>query len=192
MSHAKNPSARPWPPATTKSLCPKINCVGPFRQAHPMAARRIPWRVPRRHWPGSLRNSATGWIPNATGSIALAAISSKPACTQSSKDALFRAAHDIKGEAATFGYPPWPRQRKAYAASSSTRPEISRIPVALIGQHVDAVRAIYREYARSDAKKLAATLTTRLREVTDYFLISENRDRPEVLKQLKGPSIVPE
>jgi hypothetical protein len=57
---------------------------------------------------------------------------------------------------------------------------------------VDAVRAIYREYARSDAKRLASDLTKRLREVTDEFLMSQNRDRPEVLEQLKAPSIAPE
>lgn len=62
----------------------------------------------------------------------------------------------------------------------------------LIDQHVDAVRAIYREYARSDAKQLATTLTGRLRAVTDEFLIQENRDRPEVLEQLKSPSLAPE
>jgi hypothetical protein len=71
-------------------------------------------------------------------------------------------------------------------------PDNTPIPPMLIEQHVDAVRAIYREYARSDAKALAAKLTERLREVTDEFLMHENRDRPEVLEQLKGPSIVPE
>ena len=54
------------------------------------------------------------------------------------------------------------------------------------------MRAIYREYSRSDAKDLAATLTERLRAVTDEFLIHENRDRPDVLEQIKGPSIAPE
>ncbi len=108
------------------------------------------------------------------------------------KEALFRAAHDIKGEAATFGYP-----AVASAANSLCRliehtPAESRIPLKLIDQHVDAVRAIYREYARSDAKELAAMLTKRLRDVTDEFLMRENHDRPEVLEQLKGPSIVPE
>ena len=71
--------------------------------------------------------------------------------TDANKEALFRAAHDIKG----------------------------------------AVRAICREYGHSDAQKLATALTKQLREVTDDFLIKENRDRPDVLKQLKGPSIVP-
>ncbi len=68
----------------------------------------------------------------------------------------------------------------------------TRIPIKLVEQHVDAVRAIYREYANSDAKDLAAALNGRLREVTDEFLIFENRDRPDVLEQIAGPSIVPE
>ena len=111
--------------------------------------------------------------------------------TRSNADALFRAAHDIKGEAATFGYP-----AVAFPAESLCRliehtPDIARTPAKLVDQHVDAVRAIYREYARSDAKQLAATLTERLREVTDEFLRHENRERPEILGQLKGPSIVP-
>ena len=116
----------------------------------------------------------------------------KDSYSDSSKVALFHAAHDIKGEAATFGYP-----AVASAADSLCRliehtPDATRIPLKLIDQHVDAVRAIYREYARSDAKELAAMLTKRLRDVTDGFLTHENRDRPEVLEQLKGPSIVPE
>lgn len=112
--------------------------------------------------------------------------------TSTNKEALFHAAHDLKGEAATFGYP-----AVASAADSLCRliehtPDVTRVPLELVDQHVDAVRAIYREYARSDAKKLAARLTKRLREVTDEFLIHENRDRPEVLEQIKGPSIAPE
>jgi len=115
--------------------------------------------------------------------------------TPANKEALFHAAHDIKGEAATFGYP-----AVASAADSLCRliehtPDASRIPLQLVDQHVDAVRAIYREYARSDAKELAASLTTRLREVTDEFLVHENKDRPEVLELISGassPPIAPE
>jgi hypothetical protein len=35
-------------------------------------------------------------------------------------------------------------------------------------------------------------LTGRLREVTDEFLLFQNRDRPDVLEQITGPSIAPE
>lgn len=112
--------------------------------------------------------------------------------TAMNKDALFRAAHDIKGEAATFGFP-----LVAWAADSLCRllehtPDATRIPLKLVDQHVDGVRAIYREYSRSDAKELAATLTKRLRVVTDEFLLHENRGRPDVLAQIKGPSIAPQ
>ncbi len=102
----------------------------------------------------------------------------KDGYSDSTKVALFHAAHDIKGEAATFGYP-----AVASAADSLCRliehtPDVTRIPVKLIDQHVDAVRAIYREYARSDAKELAAMLTKRLRDVTDGFLNSRKSRSP--------------
>lgn len=109
------------------------------------------------------------------------------------REALFHAAHDIKGEAATFGYP-----ALAGAAESSFRliehtPDPNRVPLKLVDQHVDAVRAIFREYVRSDAEKLPARLTRRLRGVTDEFLAHQNRDRPEVLERIRGgPSIPPE
>jgi len=111
---------------------------------------------------------------------------------QTSKEALFHAAHDIKGEAATFGYPAIAAAAESLCRLIEHTPEAARIPTTLLDQHVDAVRAIHREYARSDAKKLTAKLTKKLREVTDDFLMQENRDRPEVLEQLRGPSIVPE
>lgn len=111
---------------------------------------------------------------------------------ETTREALFHAAHDIKGEAATFGYP-----AVASAADSLCRlidfsPDMTRIPFKLVEQHVDAVRAIHREYANSDAQDLAAELTARLREVTDEFLLRENRDRPEVIEQIKAPSLVPD
>jgi HPt (histidine-containing phosphotransfer) domain-containing protein len=112
--------------------------------------------------------------------------------TEASKNDLFHAAHDIKGQAATFGFP-----LVAWAADSLCRlieysSDVTRIPVKLVDQHVDAVRAIYHEYAHSDAKELAATLTKRLRVVTDEFLSHENRGRPDILEHIMGPSIMPE
>jgi HPt (histidine-containing phosphotransfer) domain-containing protein len=69
---------------------------------------------------------------------------------RTTKEELFLAAHDIKGDAATFGYP-----AVAPAADSLCRllehtPDLTRIPYTIIDQHVDAVRAIVREYARPD------------------------------------------
>ncbi|HEX5509073.1 MAG TPA: Hpt domain-containing protein [Pseudolabrys sp.] len=112
--------------------------------------------------------------------------------TQISKDALFRAAHDIKGEAATLDFPAMAAAANSLCRLLEHTPDATRIPMRLVDQHVDAVRAIFREYARSDAKELAETLTKRLREVTDEFLVRENRHRPDYLETIMSPPIAPE
>ena len=65
-------------------------------------------------------------------------------------DALFRAAHDIKGEAATFGYPEVAGVAESLCRLLEHSPQMAGIPTKLVVQHVDAVRAIIREHARPD------------------------------------------
>lgn len=112
--------------------------------------------------------------------------------TKTTKEMLFHAAHDIKGQAATFGYPAMASAADSLCRLIEFTPNSQRIPLKLVDQHVDAVRAIYREYSRSDAVELATLLTRRLREVTDEFLLRENQNRPDILEQIRGPSLVPE
>jgi HPt (histidine-containing phosphotransfer) domain-containing protein len=116
----------------------------------------------------------------------------KSGFTKTTKEALFHAAHDIKGEAATFGYPAVAAVADSLCRLIEHTPDATHIPIKLLDQHVDAVRAIIREYSRSDAKELSAMLTKRLREVTDEFLIHENRGRPEYLETIMGPSLAPD
>jgi len=109
-----------------------------------------------------------------------------------SHDDLFHAAHDIKGEAATFGFP-----LAAPAAESLCRvlehtPDPQRIPLSLIDQHVDAVRAIVREYERPDITDIATALNARLRGVTQEYLMHENRHRPGYLDGVFSPPLAPE
>lgn len=111
--------------------------------------------------------------------------------TYANKEKLFHAAHDIKGEAATFGFPAVASAADSLCRLIELTPDVTRIPLKLVTQHVDAVRAIYREYSRSDARELAGRLTRKLREVTDDFLVRENRHRPDVLEEIRGPSIAP-
>ena len=98
------------------------------------------------------------------------------------REALFHAAHDIKGEAATFGYPWVAQSADSLCRLIEHTPDMARIPFALIDQHVDAIRAIVRESARRDIAQIASALTAKLRQVTDEFLAHENRDRPDVLE----------
>jgi HPt (histidine-containing phosphotransfer) domain-containing protein len=111
--------------------------------------------------------------------------------TEKTHDALFRAAHDIKGEAATFGYPAVSGVAESLCRLIEHTPEMTRIPIALVDQHVDAVRAITREYARPNLAAMAGALTRRLREVTDEFLKHENSFRPDYLESIFAPPLVP-
>ena len=111
--------------------------------------------------------------------------------TEKTHAELFRAAHDIKGEAATFGYPAVVGAADSLCRLLEHTPDMSRIPLTLVEQHVDAVRAIAREYARADLASVAGTLTRRLREVTDEFLRNENADRPDYLESIFAPTLAP-
>jgi HPt (histidine-containing phosphotransfer) domain-containing protein len=111
--------------------------------------------------------------------------------TEQTHSALFHAAHDIKGEAATFGYPEVAGVAESLCRLLEHTPQIARVPVELAHQHVDAVRAIIREHARADVADVAAVLTRKLRDVTDDFLRRENSFRPDYLENIFAPPLVP-
>jgi HPt (histidine-containing phosphotransfer) domain-containing protein len=111
--------------------------------------------------------------------------------TKKTHEVLFRAAHDIKGEAGTFGYPAVAGVANSLCRLIEHTPDMTHIPLGLVDQHIDAIRAITREYARTDLIEIADRLTKRLREVTDEFLIKENSFRPDYLEIILSPSMVP-
>jgi HPt (histidine-containing phosphotransfer) domain-containing protein len=111
--------------------------------------------------------------------------------TEQSHDGLFRAAHDIKGEAATFGFAEVAGVAESLCRLLEHTPQREKIPKNLVDQHVDAVRAIVREHTRPDVTDVAVTLTQRLREVTDDFLRRENSFRPDYLKSIFSPPLAP-
>ncbi len=110
---------------------------------------------------------------------------------QGTRDALFLAAHDIKGQATTFGFPLVAPVADSLCRLIEHTPEMSRLPLALVDQHVDAIRAITAKNTRGDSDANAAKLAEKLRTVTDEFLAHENRDRPEYLEQILSPATAP-
>jgi HPt (histidine-containing phosphotransfer) domain-containing protein len=112
--------------------------------------------------------------------------------TKKTHDSLFHAAHDIRGQAATFGFPLIAAVADSLCRLIEHTPEMTRIPLTLVDQHVDAVRAIIREYARPAIEVIASALTGRLRDVTDDFLRIENKDRLEEMADILGPPLVPD
>jgi HPt (histidine-containing phosphotransfer) domain-containing protein len=86
------------------------------------------------------------------------------------REALFRCAHDIKGQAATLGFPLVSEVAGCLCRLIEESPDPRNIPLDLIDQHVDAVRAIIREHDRPHAEAVATTLTHSLRQVCADFL----------------------
>jgi len=111
--------------------------------------------------------------------------------SKATHDALFHAAHDIKGEAATFGYPWVTAIADSLCRLIEHTSDMARIPMLLVDQHVDAMRAMVRESARPDIAIVADELSRRLRGVTDEFLAYENRGRPDHRDVILAPPTAP-
>jgi len=106
-------------------------------------------------------------------------------------DELFRAAHDIKGDAATFGFPSAAAAAESLCRIIEHAPNLSQVPGELIAHHINAIQAMVHGHTRLDSSIVAAELRRRLRKVADDYLVHVNRDRPEHLEAITAPSIVP-
>jgi len=111
--------------------------------------------------------------------------------TVENREELFRAAHDIKGDAATFGFPSAAAAAESLCRIIEHAPDLELVPPELIAHHINAVQAIVRERTKLDTTVMASKLSKQLRGVTDEFLLKVNRDRPEHLEAIMAPSIVP-
>jgi chemotaxis protein histidine kinase CheA len=111
--------------------------------------------------------------------------------TKTARDELFRAAHDIKGDASTFGFPPAAAVAESLCRIIEHAPDLSRVPPDLIVHHINAVQAIVHEHTKLDSISMSNELSRRLRGVADEYLARVNRDRPDHLEAIMAPSIVP-
>jgi chemotaxis protein histidine kinase CheA len=111
--------------------------------------------------------------------------------TKATRDELFRAAHDIKGDASTFGFPSAGAAAESLCRVIEHAPDLATVPSELIAHHIDAIQAIVRQRTKLDTISMANELTGRLRGVTDEYLARVNRDRPEHLEAILAPGIAP-
>jgi chemotaxis protein histidine kinase CheA len=111
--------------------------------------------------------------------------------TTDTREELFRAAHDIKGDAATFGFPTAGAAAESLCRIIEHAPDLERVPAELIAHHINAIQAIVRENAGINNAGMAAALSNKLRGVADEYLAAVNRDRPEHLEAIMAPSIIP-
>ena len=115
----------------------------------------------------------------------------KDGFTAITREELFRAAHDIKGDAATFGFPSAGAAADSLCRIIEHAPNLAKVPAPLIAHHINAVQAIVRERTRLDTVSTANELSRQLRGIADEYLKHANRNRPEHLEAILAPSIVP-
>jgi HPt (histidine-containing phosphotransfer) domain-containing protein len=85
-----------------------------------------------------------------------------------SKEALLRAAHDIKGQAATFNFPLISRVAGSLSKMIGEGP--ADIQLGLVDAHVGAIQVIHREAIQSTDNKMAQTLCAELDKRVEELL----------------------
>jgi chemotaxis protein histidine kinase CheA len=98
---------------------------------------------------------------------------------------LFRAAHDIRGQAGAFGYP-----LAAEIAGSLSKLldkiEPDYLPTQLVAHHIDAVRAVFRSQIRDYANPVAVQIIHNLKKAIDRCVEARNKAMVEEQRVSRG------
>ena len=89
---------------------------------------------------------------------------------------LFLAGHDIKGDAATLGYPLAGRFAGSLCRLLDHLPDPNRCPMVLVDRHVEAIRAAVRESARAEVASMGDEIAEQLAILVEKFLAAELKD----------------
>lgn len=91
--------------------------------------------------------------------------------TEDAEEMLYRASHDIKGQAETFGYPLAGQVAASLCKVMEACDERDRMPISLLEKHVQAMIAIVQEKA-DEKNPIGNQLVAALNEIADDFLAS--------------------
>ncbi len=87
------------------------------------------------------------------------------------KHELFISSHEIKGLAATFGFPLIGKLAYSLCNMLETIQDNTKIPVSVIEQHTASIAAMVHKNAQGDGSAIARTLTMRLCKVTEDYVV---------------------
>ncbi|MBV8977749.1 MAG: Hpt domain-containing protein [Alphaproteobacteria bacterium] len=78
------------------------------------------------------------------------------------REALFRAAHDLKGQGATFEFPLIARMAASLSKLVDALQEPAALPLNLVDAHVDAIRIVFRDKIHDTSNRMAIVLAEEL------------------------------
>jgi chemotaxis protein histidine kinase CheA len=83
---------------------------------------------------------------------------------------LYRAAHDLKGQAATFDFPLVARVASSLCKLTDDTSHGIHLPLTLIDAHVDAIKVIVRDQVKDPSNRVATILAVELERQVGVFL----------------------
>jgi HPt (histidine-containing phosphotransfer) domain-containing protein len=116
----------------------------------------------------TLKSEFSDWLAGEVARLVESRDKYAAAATNEGRAQLFRAAHDLKGQADTYGYPLIARMAASLTKLMEEIGKASAIPLGLADAHVSAIRIVFRDKitAAGDpvAGALAAELEARVKE----------------------------
>jgi chemotaxis protein histidine kinase CheA len=109
-----------------------------------------------------LKQEFSGWLTQDIAALASAYTVFAKNPTPVSAGHLFRAAHDLKGQATTFEYPLIARVAASLAKLMDGMTSWEAAPLPLVGAHIDAVAVIHRERIKDISNRTALVLAEEL------------------------------
>jgi chemotaxis protein histidine kinase CheA len=110
----------------------------------------------------SLSTEFAGWLASDVKALVDAGTHYAADPGDINRAALLRAAHDIKGQAATFDFPLVARVAGSLSRLLDEMPPGREIPAGLVDAHVRAVQVIHRENIKNAGDLMAQTLCAEL------------------------------
>jgi chemotaxis protein histidine kinase CheA len=98
---------------------------------------------------------------------------------------LFRAAHDIRGQAGAFGYP-LAAEIAGSLAKLLDKIEPDYLPTQLVAHHIDAVRAVFRSQIRDYANPVAVQIIHNLKKAIDRVVEARAKAMVEEQRVSRG------
>ena len=117
-----------------------------------------------------LKGEFTGWVTEDVNRLVEAQQAyAKQSDTETLGD-LYRAAHDLKGQATTFDFPLVSRVASSLCKLTDDSNYGLLLPLALIAAHIDAIKVIVRDNLKDPSDRMATVLSAELERQVEGFL----------------------
>jgi chemotaxis protein histidine kinase CheA len=118
----------------------------------------------------NLKSEFTGWVIQDVNRLVEAGQAYVKQSSMETLADLYRAAHDLKGQAATFDFPLIARVASSLCMLTDDTSYGLPLPLSLIDAHIDAIKVIVRDNLKDPSDQTATELAAELEQQVAGFL----------------------